>query len=128
MPGIHKNPTISFRANEWERTLIETRAAMSGLHKKDFIIRSCIYSRIVVVGMEENIRKIVDALQAMQIVLKDIERQFLMGTVFFSENEFKNMERRYLALIITVMEIINGAAYLFADDSGNSFGEKREEK
>lgn len=46
MPGKHKEPTISFRASKWQKALIEERAGMSGHSKKDFIIRSCIYSNI----------------------------------------------------------------------------------
>ena len=66
MPGKHKNPTISFRAGDWQKALIEERAALSGHSKRDFIARSCIYSNIVVVGKQENIKRIVDALQEMQ--------------------------------------------------------------
>lgn len=50
MPGQHRDPTISFRATQWERAMIEERVRSSGLYKKDFIARSCIYSNIVVVG------------------------------------------------------------------------------
>ncbi len=72
MPGKHKEPTISFRPSAWERAVIEQRASLSGMYKKDFIARSCVYSNIVVVGKEENIQQIVDALQEMQIVMKEI--------------------------------------------------------
>ena len=67
MPGKHKNTTISFRPSDWQRTLIEQRAALSGYHKKDFIARSCIYSNIVVVGKKETVKRIVDSLQEMQL-------------------------------------------------------------
>lgn len=50
MPGQHSNSTISFRPTPWERAMIEERVRGSGLYKKDFIARSCIYSNIVVVG------------------------------------------------------------------------------
>lgn len=79
MPGKHKNPTIAFRPSDWQRTLIEERAAMSGHYKKDFIIRSCIYSNIVVVGNQANIKRIVDALQEMQCTMKEIVRQLQSG-------------------------------------------------
>ena len=79
MPGKHKNPTIAFRPSDWQRALIEERAAMSGHYKKDFIIRSCIYSNIVVVGNQANIKRIVDALQEMQCTMKEIVRQLQSG-------------------------------------------------
>ena len=44
MPGVHKNKTIAFRPEEWERIIIEEKAALSGMSKKDFIAKSCIYS------------------------------------------------------------------------------------
>lgn len=55
MPGKHNYPTISFRPSSWERALIEERADASGMYKKDFITRSCIYSNIVVVGKKEHV-------------------------------------------------------------------------
>lgn len=41
MPGKHKNkPTIAFQSSDWVRALIDQRAALSGIYKKDFITRS----------------------------------------------------------------------------------------
>lgn len=53
MPGKHKNPAISFRPTEYERIQIETRIAMSGMQKRQYIVRACIYSNIVVVGKKK---------------------------------------------------------------------------
>ena len=75
----HKEPTISFRPSAWERAIIEQRATLSGMYKKDFIARSCVYSNIVVVGKKENIQRIVNALQEMQIVMKEIAGQIESG-------------------------------------------------
>ena len=39
MPSKHKgHPTISFRPSEWARKLIEQRAELSGMYKKDFYL------------------------------------------------------------------------------------------
>ena len=35
LPAKHKDPTIAFRPSPWERTLIDERALLSGLHKPD---------------------------------------------------------------------------------------------
>lgn len=113
MPGKHKNPTIAFRASKWQKALIEERAALSGHNKKDFIARSCIYSNIVVVGKQENIKRIVDALQEMQYTMKEIVRQLQSGDFPLSEGAYKEMKENYLAIAITVVDIVNGAAYLF---------------
>lgn len=113
MPGKHKTPTIAFRPSDWQRTLIEERAAMSGLTKKDFITRSCIYSNIVVVGNPINIKRIVDALREMQYIMKEIARQLQSGDFPLSGTAYQEMKKDYLAMAITVVDIVNGAAYMF---------------
>lgn len=97
----------------WQRALIEERAALSGYHKKDFIARSCIYSNIVVVGKQENIKRIVDSLREMQYVMREIARQLQSGDFSLSEDAYKEMKEDYLAMAVTVVDIVNGAAYLF---------------
>lgn len=117
MPGKHKEPTIAFRPSAWERAIIEQRAALSGMHKKDFIARSCVYSNIVVVGKKENIQHIVDALQEMQMVMKEIAGQIQSGDFSLSKESYGELKRDYLALTVTVVDIVNGAAYLFEKDT-----------
>lgn len=55
MSNKHKNPTIRFRGSVAERRQIEARILASGLMKKDYFVRSCIYNRICVVGKKETI-------------------------------------------------------------------------
>lgn len=50
MSGVHKHPTISFRVSDREREMIEAKILASGMQKKDYFVRSCIYNRICVVG------------------------------------------------------------------------------
>ena len=121
MSGKHKNPTIAFRPSDWQRALIEERAAMSGHYKKDFIARSCIYSNIVVVGNQVNIKRIEDALQEMECSMKDLVMQRLYGDFSLYRDAFKEMKQDYLAMAITAVDIVNGAAYLFdkAPDTDN---------
>ena len=113
MPGKHKDPTISFRPSAWAKALIEQRVALSGIYKKDYITRSCVYSNIVVVGKKENIQRIVDALQEMQMVMKEVAGQIQSGDFSLSEQSYQELKEDYLALVITVVDIVNGAAYLF---------------
>ncbi len=113
MPGKHKDSTIAFRPSKWAKALIEQRATLSGLYKKDFITRSCIYSKIVVVGKKENIQRIVDALQEMQIVMKEIVSQIQSGGFSLSEESYQELKEDYLSLVITIVDIVDGAAYLF---------------
>ena len=46
MSGVHKHPTISFRVSDREREMIEAKILASGMQKKDYFVRSCIYSDI----------------------------------------------------------------------------------
>lgn len=113
MPNIHKNNTISFRPDEWERILIEERARLSGKHKKDFIAHSCIYSNICVVGNEKNVKKIVDSVQEMQYVIKEIASRVTVGDFPLSDESFHEMSMRYVAMCLSIVDILDGAAYLF---------------
>lgn len=113
MPGIHKNNTISFRPSEWEKIIIEERASVSGMSKKDFIARSCIYSNICVVGDKRNVQKIVDAVWEMEYTIKEVTNRLSDGKFPLSENSFYEMSMRYLALCEAIVEILDGASYLF---------------
>ena len=96
MPSHHKgHPTIAFR------------------HKKDFITRSCVYSNIVVVGKEENIQRIVDAVQELRTVMIEIAGQIQSGDFILSDESYEELKQDYLALVITLVDILDGAAYLF---------------
>lgn len=117
MPGKHKEPTIAFRPSAWARAIIEQRAALSGLYKKDFIMRSCVYSHISVVGKRENIQRIVDALQEMQLVMREIAGQIQSGDFSLSDKGYQELKNDYLALVLTVVDITDGAAYLFGKES-----------
>ena len=113
MPGKHNNPTISFRPSSWERALIEERADASGMYKKEFITRSRIYSNIVVGGKREYVQHIVDELRETQIVIKEIAEQIQSGNFSLSDESYRGLKEDYLAFAITMVDILNGAAYLF---------------
>lgn len=53
MSGVHKYPTISFRISPRERDEIEAKIKASGMQKKDYFVRSCIYNKVCVVGKKE---------------------------------------------------------------------------
>lgn len=55
MSGVHKHPTISFRVSDYERREIDAKIKASGMLKKDYFVRSCIYNRVCVVGKKETI-------------------------------------------------------------------------
>ena len=114
MPSHHKgHPTIAFRPSVWARAIIEERAALSGLYKKDFITRSCVYSTIVIVGKAENIQRIVDKVDEMRITMNEIAGQIQSGDFVLSDESYAELKEDYLALAITLVDILDGAAYLF---------------
>lgn len=48
--GKHNTTTIGFRVNSYEKACIEERVRASGMKKQDYIVRSCIYNHVCVVG------------------------------------------------------------------------------
>ena len=113
MPGKHRNPTIAFRPSRWARALIEARAKLSGLYKKDFLTRCCVYSNIVVTGTPDNIQRIVDSLQDTQATLKVMADDLRSGEFYLSKGNYDELREDLLALTVTMIDIIDGAAYLF---------------
>lgn len=113
MPGKHNNKTISFRPSAWERTLIEQRAIVSGMYKKDFITQSCINSHIIIEDSKEAIRRIVDTIHDMQIDLKEIAGQIQSGNFMLSNIGYQEMKQDYLAFLLTLIDILNDVSYLF---------------
>ena len=51
--GKHNTTTISFRVNSYEKATIEERVKVSGMKKQDYIVRSCIYNHVCVVGKKD---------------------------------------------------------------------------
>ena len=77
MSNQHKHPTISFRISDAERKQIEARILASGMMKKDYFVRSCIYNRICVVGKKENIYPLVQTINALYLQLLEMQQAFI---------------------------------------------------
>ena len=77
MSNQHKHPTISFRVSDAERKQIEARIAASGMMKKDYFVRSCIYNRICVVGKKETIYPLVQTVNALYLQLLEMQKAFV---------------------------------------------------
>lgn len=119
MPGKHKNPTISFRVSDYERRAIEANIKMSGMLKKDYFMRSCIYNRVCVVGKNETIYPLVEELRKMQEQMIALGEQFeAEGKIEMPEEEFANMQTDYLHLLRAVIRMLDGAKYLWERNSG----------
>ena len=119
MSGVHKNPTISFRISEREREEIEAKIIVSGLNKKDYFIRSCIYNHVCVVGKKELIYKLVRELRMMMETLQEVTKQFEQSEVFLSKDGLEDMRLEYLNLLKAMIWMLDGAKYLWQDNKEN---------
>ena len=119
MSGVHKNPTISFRISEREREEIEAKIIVSGLNKKDYFLRSCIYNHVCVVGKKELIYKLVRELRMMMETLQEVTKQFEQFEVFLSKDGLEDMRLEYLNLLKAMIWMLDGAKYLWQDNKEN---------
>lgn len=87
MSGTHKYPTISFRISPREREEIEAKILASGMSKKDYFVRSCIYNRVCVVGRKEQIYQLVEELKIMQTNIREVTEQFEQAEVTLSAED-----------------------------------------
>ena len=119
MSGVHKNPTISFRISEREREEIEAKIVVSGLNKKDYFVRSCIYNHVCVVGKKELIYKLVRELRMMMETFQEVTKQFEQSKVFLSKDGLEDMRLEYLNLLKAMIWMLDGAKYLWQDNKEN---------
>ena len=119
MSNVHKNPTISFRVSDYERREIEAKIKVSGMMKKDYFVRSCIYNHVCVVGKKGNIYPLVEELHSMQILLKEVAEQFQDGNAILSEEGFEDMKTDFTNMIKALIWMLDGAKYLWMEKEGD---------
>ena len=97
MSNQHKNPTIGFRITEAERKQIEARILASGMMKKDYFVRSCIYNHICVVGKKETIYPLVETIYNLYQQLLVMQTAFLDSTAaeLPTTEEISALKRNY---------------------------------
>ena len=128
MSGTHKYPTISFRISPRERDEIEAKILVSGMKKKDYFVRSCIYNRVCVVGKKEIVYQIVEKLQEMENSLLEIAEQLKDGKKEITSEEIRELHTAYEDMLKAVLWMLEGARYLWQEidekspDSGNCQG------
>lgn len=74
----------------------------------------------MVVGKAENIRRIVDEVQEMKIMMSEIVGQLQSGDFVLSDESYAELKEDYLALAITLVDILDGTAYLFEKEAPKS--------
>lgn len=115
MSNQHKNPTISFRVSEYERKAIEARILASGMMKKDYFIRSCIYNHICVVGKKETIYPLVEVLRKLYLQLCTMHTSLTSdatNTLPTSE-EILTLQIEYEIALKAIIDTLDGAKYLW---------------
>lgn len=113
MSNQHKHPTISFRISDAERKQIEARILASGMMKKDYLVRSCIYNRICVVGKKETIYPLVQTVNALYLQLLKMQKAFTStgttsGTLPASD-EIKELQTEYTNMLTAIIDLLDGA-------------------
>lgn len=119
MSNQHKHPTISFRISDAERKQIEARILASGMMKKDYFVRSCIYNRICVVGKKETIYPLVQTVNALYLQLLEMQKAFVgyyqnqNSDNLPTSNEIAELQTSYNNMLSAIIELLDGAKYLW---------------
>ena len=113
MSGVHKYPTISFRVSDRERDMIEAKILASGMQKKDYFVRSCIYNRICVVGKKEVIYQLVEELQNMQTNISELVRQLEQKDITLTDEGLEDMRNDCMDMLQAIISMLDGAKYLW---------------
>ena len=113
MSGVHKYPTISFRISPRERDEIEAKIKASGMQKKDYFVRSCIYNRICVGGKKEVIYQLVEELQNMQTNISELVRQLEQQDVTLTDEGLEDMRNDCMDMLQAIVSMLDGAKYLW---------------
>lgn len=119
MSTQHKHPTISFRVSDAERKQIEARILASGMMKKDYFVRSCMYNRICVVGKKETIYPLVQTVNALYLQLLEIQKAFAgyyqdqNPDNLPTSNEITELQTSYNNMLTAIIDLLDGAKYLW---------------
>ena len=120
MSNQHKHPTISFRISDAEHKQIEARILASGMMKKDYFVRSCIYNRICVVGKKETIYPLVQTVNALYLQILDMQKAFTSSDrnidTLPSSDDIKELHTEYTNMLTAIIDLLDGAKYLWEGD------------
>ena len=122
MSGTHKYSTISFRISPREREEIEAKIFASGMKKKDYFVRSCIYNRVCVVGKKETVYQIVEKLQEMQSRMEELAEQIKGEKPEVTTKEIRELQTTYEDMLKAILWVLDGAKYLW---QGSTNGEEK---
>ena len=106
-------PNNQFRISPRERDEIEAKIKASGMQKKDYFVRSCIYNKVCVVGKKEVIYQLVEELQLMQYNIAEILKQFEEQEILLSDEGLEQMKNDCLDMLKAIIWMLDGAKYLW---------------
>ena len=113
IPGTHKYPTISFRISDYERREIDAKIKASGMMKKDYFVRSCIYNRGCVVGKKETIYVLIEELQKLYQGMQQLQEQFLSADIRITSEEMYELQKEDEYMLKAIIWMLDGAKYLW---------------
>lgn len=120
MSNQHKNPTISFKITDVERKQIKARILASGMMKKNYFVRSCIYNRICVVGKKETIYPLVQTVNALYLQLLEMQKAFTTtvdtSDTLPSSEAIKELQTEYTNMLTAIIDLLDVAKYLWEGD------------
>lgn len=107
-----------------ERKKIEDRIKASGLPKRIFYTRSCLYDRICVVGKKETILPLVDEIELLYHRLLDLEQSIITfdsqdiipKDVSLFQDEINELQKDLSAMLKAVITLLDGAKYLWQNE------------
>lgn len=113
--GKHNKPTIAFRVTPYEQQVINERVKVSGMKKQDYIVRSCIYNHVCVVGKRENLEILRSEAREMYTVLEEVSKDIKKDSPDLSEQGMESMTERFLAFIDAMLWMLKGSKYLWEE-------------
>ena len=114
--GKHNKPTIAFRVTPYEQQVINERVKASGMKKQDYIVRSCIYNHVCVVGKRENLEILRSEAREMYTVLEEVSKDIKKDSPDLSEQGmesmtaslgYQNPDELNVTLATILMKIVN---------------------
>ena len=113
--GKHNKPTIAFRVTPYEQQVINERVMASGMKKQDYIVRSCIYNHVCVVGKRENLEILRSEAREMYTVLEEVSKDIKKDSPALSEQGMESMTERFLAFLDAMLWMLKGSKYLWEE-------------
>ena len=93
----------------------------SGMMKKDYFVRSCIYNRICVVGKKETIYPLVQTVNALYLQLLEMQKAFTSTDTTYgtlpTSDEIKELQTEYTNMLTAIIDLLDGAKYLWEGES-----------